>query len=165
MRTTLITLLLSITLFSCQEYSDEDYLALEANHERTLQRDKEYIQGLQAALSESESNAQQLQRDLVDLEYASEAELLELQMNIQNTIDYISEQYIIEIDRLSRYIANQPNHLLANDNMYRLLEQTYYELEALKIDYTNSLTINAELEAYILELQAIIEALGGYDTD
>jgi len=165
MKTTLITLLLSITLFSCQEYSDEDYLLLQdANYERAL-KDKEIINNLQSSLVQSEAEAQQLQRDLVDLEFATEAQLEEMALGLQATIDFISEQYVIEIQRLQRYIANQPNQLLANDNMYRVLEQTYAELQALKIDHTNLSTINAQLEEYIAELEAYIHELGGYDTD
>ncbi len=52
MKTTIYTLLLSITLFSCSEYSDEDYLLLQADYEASLQRDKEVISALRTELNE-----------------------------------------------------------------------------------------------------------------
>ena len=151
MRTTLITLLLSITLFSCQEYSDEDYLLLQADYEASIQRDKDAIADLRAQLNTSNTTVNRLNQDINALEYAQELERESMILDFNNVLMDLQEIYVAHLQKLEQRI----NALMSGDwrtehnELYYMLNDTVLEYERLYADYQDKIVEIAELKAII----------------
>ena len=156
MKTIIYTLLLSITLFSCSEYSDEDYLLLEANYEASLQRDKDAIAGLRAQLNSSNTTINALSQDINALEYAQELERESMILDFNNVLMDLQNFYVAHLQKLEQRI----NALMSGDwrtehnELYYMLNDTVLEYERLYADYQDKM-------AEIAELKLIIDSLGG----
>ena len=162
MKTTLITLLLSITLFSCQEYSDEDYLLLEANYERALQRDKELITNLQSSLNSATATVRELNREISELHITADTRLTQYTNSINELQAYYEAQIVELTDTIMELYAQEQNvTVLQYNSMYNITMQTIAELEALKMDYQEALSDIFFLQSDIDALRAYIATLEG----
>lgn len=156
MKTTLITLLLSITLFSCSEYSDDDYLLLEANYEASLQRDKDAIADLRAQLNSSNTTVNRLNQDINALEYAQELEREAIILDFNSVLMDLQTIYVSHLQKLEQRIAAlmSGDWRTEHNELYYMLNDTILEYERLYVDYQDKV-------AEIAELKLIIESLGG----
>ena len=156
MRTTLITLLLSITLFSCQEYSDEDYLLLQADYEASIQRDKDAIDDLRAQLNTSNTTVNRLNQDINALEYTQELERESMILDFNNVLMDLQEIYVAHLIKLEKRIQAlmSGDWRTEHNELYYMLNDTVLEYERLYADYQDKLD-------EIAELKLIINSLGG----
>ena len=129
-----MTLLLAtaLVLTGCSEYSDEDYLLLEAKYERQMASDKAALDILKVQYYESLADVNNLTTEVMELNNTMDGLLDDYLYELTD----IQQNYDIEIAKLNN-IIEQLDYQTANNYIMveEFLQQTLDELAVLQAQY------------------------------
>lgn len=163
---TTITLLLSgaLALFNCQEYSDADYLALEAQNELLIEQTDSTIAGLNATLENVYGYADKLRGQIDELNADILAKTLEI-ASLNDAIALLTAEnadLTAEVAVLTARISELTEEVVALTTLSNELAEEVAakdsEIESLTIELDSSNSLNVSLTLEIEELESDLMA-------